>query len=75
MTTILRVEDYENQLILYEQELSLDGYDVITAIDGKEALKKAQELSPDLIVMDINLPEMDGIESMLRILSTRENVG
>ncbi len=43
MTTVLCVEDYDNQRILYEQELSLEGYDVVTAADGREALKKVQE--------------------------------
>ncbi|MDR4499225.1 MAG: hypothetical protein MRK02_15105 [Candidatus Scalindua sp.] len=40
MTTILLVEDYKNQCLLYEQELKLEDYEVITAIDGKDALKK-----------------------------------
>ncbi len=43
MTTILCVEDYKNQRLLYEQELSLEGYDVIIAANGKEAIKKVQE--------------------------------
>ncbi len=74
MTTILCVEDYKNQRILYKQELSLEGYEVITASDGKEALEKAQKQSPDLVVMDINLPKMDGIESMCRILNIHKNI-
>ncbi|CAG1023422.1 Alkaline phosphatase synthesis transcriptional regulatory protein PhoP [Patescibacteria group bacterium] len=47
---------------------------IITAKDGCEALKKAKEHSPDLVVMDIILPMMDGIELMGRILSERKNV-
>jgi len=74
MTTILCVEDYKNQRLLYKQELSLEGYEVITAADGKEALERVQERLPDLVVMDINLPRMDGIEAMGKILSLRKDI-
>ncbi len=40
MTTILLVEDDKNQRLLYEQELRREGYEIITAIDGKDAIKK-----------------------------------
>ncbi len=43
MTTILLVEDDKNQCLFYEQELRLEGYKVITAVDGKTALEKVQE--------------------------------
>lgn len=74
MTTILVVEDDKNQRLLYEQELKLDGYEVVTASDGKEALEKAQEQLPDIIIMDINIPKMDGIETMGRILSKNKEI-
>ncbi|MGR3293508.1 MAG: response regulator [Candidatus Scalindua sp.] len=74
MTTILVVEDDKNQRLLYEQELKLEGYEVVTASDGKEALEKAQEQLPDIIIMDINIPKMDGIETMGRILSKNKEI-
>jgi len=74
MKTILVVEDDKNQLLLYEQELSLEGYNIITAKDGLEAIKKVREQLPDLIVMDINMPKMDGIESMGKILSEHKEI-
>ncbi len=74
MKTILIVEDNKNQLLFYEHELSLEGYNIITAKDGYEALKKVKKHSPDLVVMDIILPMMNGIELMGRILSERKNV-
>lgn len=74
MTTILLVEDDKNQLVLYEQELKHDGYEVVTASDGKEALEKVQEQLPDIVIMDINMPKMDGIEAMGRILSNNKKV-
>ena len=74
MKTILLVEDDKNQLLLYKQELSLEGYSIITAQDGQEAVKKVKEHTPDLIVMDINMPKMDGIESIGRILSGHKKI-
>ena len=74
MKTILVVEDDKNQLLLYEQELSLEGYNVITAKDGLEAIKKVREQLPDMIVMDINMPKMDGIESIGKILSEHKKI-
>lgn len=74
MKTILIVEDDKNQRLLYEYELSLEGYNIITAKDGCEALKKVKEHFPDLIILDIILPRMDGVELMGRILSERKNI-
>ncbi len=74
MTTILVVEDDKNQRLLYEQELKLEGYEVVTASDGKDALGKVQEQLPDLIVMDINMPKMDGIETMGKILGKNKEI-
>ena len=74
MTTVLIVEDDKNQRLLYEQELKLEGYEVVTASDGKDALEKIQEQLPDLIIMDINMPKMDGIETMGRILGKNNEI-
>ncbi|TVM00270.1 MAG: two-component system response regulator [Candidatus Brocadia sp. WS118] len=74
MKTILVVEDDKNQLLLYEQELSMEGYNIITARDGLEAIKKVKEHLPDLIVMDITMPKMSGIEAMGKILSEHKNI-
>ena len=74
MKTILVVDDNKYHLLLYEQELSLEGYNIITAKDGCEALKKVKEHPPDLIVIDIIMPKMDGIELMGRILSEHKKI-
>lgn len=74
MYTILLVENDKKQLSLYEQELRLEGYEVITAADGKDAVNKVQEQPLDLVVMDINLPKMDGLETMSRNLSIHKNI-
>lgn len=74
MKTILIVENDKNQLLLYEHELSREGYNIITAKDGCEALKKVKEHFPDLVITDIILPRMEGIELMSRILSERKTI-
>jgi DNA-binding response OmpR family regulator len=74
MTTILLVEDDKNQRLLYEQELRLEGYEIVTAADGKEGLGKVREQPPDLIIMDINIPKMNGIETMGMIISKCKNI-
>ena len=59
---ILVVDDEPEAVELVEFNLKQAGYAVTTAIDGAEALKKARHQTPDLIVLDVMLPEMDGFE-------------
>jgi two-component system phosphate regulon response regulator PhoB len=65
---ILVVDDEPEAVELVEFNLKQSGYDVATAADGAEALKKTRALLPSLIVLDLMLPEMDGLEvcKMLR---------
>ncbi len=74
MTTILLVDDDKNLRLLYEQELSLEGYEIVTAVDGKKALEKIEERSPDIIIMDINMPRMDGLAATSRIISKKKDI-
>ena len=67
MSTILLVEDKKNQRLLYEMELQDEGYEVALAADGREALQKAAEEHPDLVVLDLGMPNMDGIETLCRL--------
>lgn len=66
--TILLVEDDLNQRNLYEEELIEEGYRVITASDGRTALKTIREESPDLVIMDINMPVMDGLDALSQMM-------
>jgi len=66
---ILLVENEENQRLLYEQELSEEGYHVLWAKNGREALKCLEESLCDLVILDIVMPEMDGIEVLSKIVS------
>ena len=65
--TILVVDDEQSIRFLYKEELEEDGYHVITASDGEEALRKVRLEKPDLITLDIRMPGMDGIEVLQRI--------
>ncbi len=65
--TILVVDDEESIRFLYREELEDEGYRVITASDGEEALRKVRKDKPDLITLDIRMPGMDGIEVLHRI--------
>jgi two-component system phosphate regulon response regulator PhoB len=61
-TKILVVDDEPDALELVEFNLRQAGYEVSSAADGAEALKKARSTIPDLVVLDLMLPEMDGLE-------------
>ncbi|MBI2211244.1 MAG: response regulator [Deltaproteobacteria bacterium] len=63
MNKILVVEDHPDMLDLLITELKLMGYQAIPARNGKEGLEKALEEKPDLILMDIMMPGMDGWEA------------
>ncbi|HXE96838.1 MAG TPA: response regulator [Dongiaceae bacterium] len=58
---ILIVEDNENNLCLIRDILTFHGYEVLEATDGQEGVAKARALMPDLILMDIQMPGMDGM--------------
>lgn len=75
MATVLIVEDNEKLCELYRGELEADGHDVMIAHNGKSGLQKALQEDPDLVIMDISLPEkMDGLESMSRILDQKRDI-
>jgi DNA-binding response OmpR family regulator len=68
MTKVLRVDDDLSLLELYRDELSNESYTVILAEEGKEDLLKFGKEKPDVAVMDIRLPVMDGIEALTDML-------
>lgn len=68
-TTILNVEDTPENRILVRRILESQGYQVVDAVTALEGIKKAVEICPDLILMDINLPDLDGFTAVTRIRS------
>ncbi len=61
---ILAVDDERHIVRLVQINLVKEGYEVVTASNGREAIEKAHEHKPDLIVMDVMMPEMDGFEAL-----------
>ncbi len=64
---ILIVDDEESIHLLYREELEEEGYEVHSAMDGPAALELVEEVKPDVVVLDINMPGMDGIEVLRQI--------
>jgi two-component system response regulator (stage 0 sporulation protein F) len=71
---ILIVEDEEGLRLLYEEELKAEGYEVITAQNGREAIQKLEEGKPDLIILDIVMPVMDGLEALGRMVGKERKI-
>ena len=74
MKTVLIADDEVSIRKLYQRELQQEGYNVVFATNGQEAIRKARESSPDLVIMDIRMPGMDGLEAMGRILEENNQV-
>lgn len=67
MKKLLFADDEESIRLLYKEEFEEKGYEVILASNGQEALEKFEEKNPDLLVIDIKMPGMDGIEVLKKI--------
>ena len=64
---MLVVDDFADNREMYSEYLSFSGYDVIEATNGKEAVDAARARLPDIIIMDLSLPVMDGWEATRRL--------
>jgi len=71
---ILVVEDEEGLRLLYEEELKAEGYEVLTARNGREAIQRLEEGKPDLIILDIVMPIMNGMETLGRIVGKERKI-
>ena len=69
---ILIVEDNEVNRVLMQDLLTYHGYEIIEAADGAEGIEKAKEYSPDLILMDMQMPVMDGIQAVAHLKADPE---
>ena len=65
---LLIVDDEVNQGLLYQQELEDEGYEIVVVDSGKRAIDEVKENNFDLVVLDIGMPEMDGLETLGRLL-------
>jgi two-component system, response regulator, stage 0 sporulation protein F len=74
MAKILVVEDEQNQRELYTMELEDEGYEVEQAANGREAVDLVKKNKYDMVILDIRMPEMDGIEALGKILSRDKKI-
>ena len=72
---VLVVEDNVKNLKLVRDVLAHGGYEVVAAGTGEEGVRLAAEADPDLILMDLQLPGIDGAEALLRIRATKRGAG
>jgi len=68
---ILLVDDEEGIQLLYRGEFEDEGYQVVSAMNGEEALRKFSENVPDLVILDINMPGMNGIEVLRQMKESK----
>lgn len=71
---LLFVDDDPSLLKLYQEELAEEGYKVIVARNGKEAVTRFSREKPNLVILDIRMPEMDGITALNAILGKNRQV-
>lgn len=70
---IMVVDDEKNILMLYKSELEDEGYEVVAANSGKEAIEIFEREKPDLITLDIMMPDMDGIQVLRQLKQKSPN--
>ena len=72
MTKILYVEDNEDNVYMLSRRLKRKGFDIVIAVDGEQGVEMASTEKPDLILMDLSLPKMDGWTATKHIKSNDE---
>ena len=72
---VLLVDDYPDAREMYSEYLEFSGFDVIEAANGMEALQRAVDAAPDIILMDLSLPVMDGWEATRRLKADERTGG
>ena len=72
---MLLVDDYPDAREMYSEYLQYSGFDVLEASNGMEAIQRALEDTPDIILMDLSLPVMDGWEATRRLKADERTAG
>ena len=71
---VLIIDDEQDLCKLFERILTDDGYSVITAYNGIDGIKRNEEHHPDIIILDLKMPKIDGIETLRNIRKTDKDV-
>ncbi|MCX7988868.1 MAG: response regulator [Thermodesulfovibrio sp.] len=71
---IMVVDDEKNILMLYQSELEDEGYEVVIANSGKEALELFDREKPDMVTLDIMMPDVDGIQVLRQLKEKNPNI-
>jgi len=74
MNKILLVDDEESIQIVYREEFEDEGYQVISALDGASGLEKFKTEQPDLVILDIQMPGMNGVEVLRQMKMLKPTV-
>ena len=74
MAAILVVEDDKHQRLWLQEELQLDGHAVLSAANAAEALAAVQRTMPDLVVLDIGMPGVDGLDLLGRLMDVNNRL-
>ena len=72
MTKILYVEDNEDNVYMLSRRLKRKGFEIVIAVDGEQGVEMASSEKPDLILMDLSLPKMDGWTATKQIKSNND---
>lgn len=72
MAKILIIDDDALMVRMYQTKLKSDGYEVATAADGKEGMEKIKKETPDLVLLDIMMPVMNGLELLKKLKADKE---
>jgi DNA-binding response OmpR family regulator len=71
---VLVVDDEENIRLLYKEELVEEGYDVILAENGYKAIEIAKKTDIDIVVLDIKMPKIDGIDTLRKLKEVKRDL-
>lgn len=71
---VLIVDDEESHRFLLSEELKEEGYEPILAKNGKEVIRMLKDFKPDLIILDIVMPVMDGMETLGRVIGQHKDI-
>ena len=72
---VLVIDDSEVIRQLITMNLEFEGYEVVTAVDGQDALDKIHEVKPDVVTIDVKMPRMDGLATVARLRADPRTAG